>query len=95
MIAPRQLVDARRTAELADPHDQRLIEQTALIEILQQRRQRLIRDGQQILLEDRVHGFVVETVRIPAALAAADEGAKYTLMNCAPASTSRRASRQP
>ena len=48
MIAARHFLVAgavlaqRRTAELADPHHQRRIEQAAAFEILQQRRDRLI-----------------------------------------------------
>jgi hypothetical protein len=55
------LVDARTAAELADPHNQRLVEKAALGQVLQQGRKNLIGGRHQAVLE----AAEVVRVRIP------------------------------
>ena len=51
VIAASAVVDARRAAKLAHPDHQRIVQQTALVQIVQERRQRLVKRRQQVLLQ--------------------------------------------
>ncbi len=79
MIAAEILVDLGRAAEFAHPHDERFIQQSAVLQIIQQCRQRLVGDRQLIFVDDLVHPRVVKPVSVPAALVhspPADAGAR-------------------
>src|SRR5262245_51262641 len=45
-VGPLQLVDARGAAELADDHDQRALQQAAILQISEQSRQRIVENRQ-------------------------------------------------
>ncbi len=45
------LVDTRRAAELTDPHDERLVEQAAAVEVVQERREALVGRRHQTILK--------------------------------------------
>jgi len=51
MIAAGVVIDLRRAPEFAHPNDQRRVEQAALFQVEQQRRQRLLGDRQMIFLD--------------------------------------------
>ena len=68
MIAAFVLVDVRGAAKFAHPNHQCLVQQTSLLEIIQQCGQRLVGDRQLVLVDDLIHPCVIESVRIPAPL---------------------------
>src|SRR5881394_501009 len=67
MIAAGALVDFRRAPKFAHPDNKCCVQQTALIEIVEQYGQRLVRDRQMKLLDDGIHLRVVEPVGVPSA----------------------------
>ena len=69
VVAAGVLVDLRRAAELAGADDDRAVQHAAVVEVLDQGRQRLIEVRQQAGLQ----GVEVLAVRVPAADADGDE----------------------
>ena len=65
VLAAAAADDPRRAAELADPDDERLIEQAATVQVVEQRREPLVGRGHQAVLEL----IEVVAVRVPEVLA--------------------------
>ena len=98
VVAALVLVDVRSATELSHPDNERLVEQAALLQIIQQSGERLVGDRQLIARRRFVHPRVVEAVRVPAAIIDARDRQCWmksnTVTNFTPDSTRRRASRQ-
>ena len=69
VIAAGRRVDLRRPAEVAEPHDQRVVQQPAVVQVFQQGRVAAIEHRQLALLQ----ALEVVLVRVPAAVGDGDE----------------------
>src|SRR5258705_7196090 len=67
MVTTGLLIDFGRAAKLAHPQDQSRVEETALIELLQQGGQCLVGDRQMIFFQHWKHLLIVVAVSVPTA----------------------------
>ena len=67
VVARLVVVQPGRPAKFAHPEDQRLIQQSAFLQVIQQHRQRVIGQRELPCLQDGVHPGVIKPMRVPAA----------------------------
>ena len=67
VVAAGVVVDLRRATKLPNPHDERVVDQPPLLQVIQQHRKRLVCQRVMILVDDLIHPGVVEAVGVPAA----------------------------
>src|SRR5690606_11201387 len=68
VVAAGALVDLRGAPELAHPDDEGLVEEPAHLQVVDQGGQGGLGDGEVVLLDDRIHPGVVESVGVPSSV---------------------------